>query len=492
MLKRPVRNIAFMGEGIVLYDRAKSDLFVQNHHRAFIDGAPYDDTKPVYRPSITTIFLLQVQASIIQAISALPPKHAGAARRFLVVALAQQVLRWALLFSLLVLDNVAHILNVEGEMADVKEKNRNSEERHYNRQRDLHLQNHPSPQRITYPTADSAESDNGYVQPNSTMEEPDLPSKEQERTEHGTEIKEEQNEQNHGHRGPIPTKPSVSLPTQYRCPRPCCENPEPTKSVKTTSSMPSSPSSPTPTYSILPLATRARKVSSPSALISVPTPPKKVDHLAVPASVPKMTMSRSHSSSTIRVEEHQQQEDDDATQRVTETVQPKGGSVSSQLLTSQQRLRRTNAQRDLTTKPAMVTPVEKRTKPVVTTKKSSITRGHGQVKPVVVNPSKSTGNSSASSQNSSPVSASHPTTTTITNATEGNTNNQHSHGYAENTQEHQPHHQSHHHHSHHHHHHHETHHNSKPMDDYIHDNRLIRKETQAPKPTNQPVIPWRA
>ncbi|KAG0174752.1 hypothetical protein DFQ28_002394 [Apophysomyces sp. BC1034] len=455
MLKRPHRNIAFADHGIVLYDRAKSDLFVQRNNHAFLDGPPYNDTKPVYPPSITTIFLLQLQASIIQAISALPPRTAGAARRFFVVSLAQQALRWALILGLFVLDNVAHVLNVDNEMADIKQRQQEDEQ---------------SSHHLTYITAESTGSDNGLLHTSFTTEGPDFPVEQDEEVREDHAAKDKSND----YTNPLPMsiKSDTLQLSRQRCPRPCCENLELVKSIKATCSMPSSPSSPTPTFSYPPSIARSRKISSPSALTTGPVAPKKVDHSATSGMAQKHNHVRSHSIPNIDM-------DEENAQNAADKVQPRGGSMSSQLLTSHHTLRRTNAQRDLTTKPAVVTPVEKRTKPVVTTKKPSNARGQDQVKPIVVNPSTSTGNSSTSSQSSSPVSVSHPTTGTIDQKSHTNPP-----GYTEDPHNH-PHH--------HHHHHHDAAHNQniRTMGDYLHEKPLIRKEQHASKPASPTVIPWR-
>ncbi|OBZ83674.1 hypothetical protein A0J61_08276 [Choanephora cucurbitarum] len=88
-----------------LYDRARQDLFdtTHDHHTTTV-------------PSITTICLLQIQANIIQVLAYLPHHDK---------AVLKQCLRWILLITLLLLDNLARILNVDQEMKDLKKKKQN-------------------------------------------------------------------------------------------------------------------------------------------------------------------------------------------------------------------------------------------------------------------------------------------------------------------------------------------------------------------------------
>ncbi|KAI8327774.1 hypothetical protein EDC96DRAFT_531346 [Choanephora cucurbitarum] len=87
-----------------LYDRARQDLFDTTHEHI------------TTVPSITTICLLQIQANIIQVLAYLPHHDK---------AVLKQCLRWILLITLLLLDNLARILNVDQEMKDLKKKKQN-------------------------------------------------------------------------------------------------------------------------------------------------------------------------------------------------------------------------------------------------------------------------------------------------------------------------------------------------------------------------------
>ncbi|KAI8086978.1 uncharacterized protein B0P05DRAFT_533161 [Gilbertella persicaria] len=88
-----------------LYDRARQDLF---------DNDLYRDTVP----SITTICLLQIQASIIQVLAYLPYSSSWSLQTIL-----KQCLRWTLLIGLLLLDNIARVLNVDTEMMALRSNN---------------------------------------------------------------------------------------------------------------------------------------------------------------------------------------------------------------------------------------------------------------------------------------------------------------------------------------------------------------------------------
>ncbi|KAL0145363.1 hypothetical protein V8B55DRAFT_1014017 [Mucor lusitanicus] len=111
-----------------LYDKVRQDLFEDNAHR--------HKRETVKTPSITTICLLQIQAYIIQILTNLPTftikkspnqslsiyyliqqkkLYAISSLKSVVV----QCVRWFLLIVLLLLDNMARILNVEAEMTDI-------------------------------------------------------------------------------------------------------------------------------------------------------------------------------------------------------------------------------------------------------------------------------------------------------------------------------------------------------------------------------------
>lgn len=119
-----------------LYDKVRQDLFEER------------EQVKIRTPSITTICLLQIQAYIIQILANLPPINAKPANNNLIATTAtlsfflvykqkrlhvitsmksmiRQCLRWLLLVVLLVLDNIARLLNVEGEMADISASKEN-------------------------------------------------------------------------------------------------------------------------------------------------------------------------------------------------------------------------------------------------------------------------------------------------------------------------------------------------------------------------------
>jgi hypothetical protein len=110
----------------MLYDQAKRDIFSSpsptvaqhkplphSHDSSNIPNnkADQDANAPVHAPSVTTIVLLQVQASMIQVISKLKTQKKG------ITTAVQVPIRWGLLFGLLVVDNVARALQVDQEMA---------------------------------------------------------------------------------------------------------------------------------------------------------------------------------------------------------------------------------------------------------------------------------------------------------------------------------------------------------------------------------------
>ncbi|GAN06677.1 hypothetical protein MAM1_0132d06165 [Mucor ambiguus] len=111
-----------------LYDKVRQDLFEDSAHRY--------KRETVKTPSITTICLLQIQAYIIQILTNLPTftikksanqslsiyyliqqkkLHAISSLKSVLI----QCVRWFLLIVLLLLDNMARILNVEAEMTDI-------------------------------------------------------------------------------------------------------------------------------------------------------------------------------------------------------------------------------------------------------------------------------------------------------------------------------------------------------------------------------------
>lgn len=121
-----------------LYDKVRRDLFEDQQNR---------NEKKVKIPSITTICLLQIQAYVVQILANLPPKvnmstspsssssiynlvqqkkmHTIISLRMTI----RQCLRWVLLIILLLLDNVARLLNIEHEMLDMMPED-NSSSRH--------------------------------------------------------------------------------------------------------------------------------------------------------------------------------------------------------------------------------------------------------------------------------------------------------------------------------------------------------------------------
>ncbi|KAI8092972.1 uncharacterized protein BX664DRAFT_328621 [Halteromyces radiatus] len=106
----------------MLYDQAKRDVFSSGTSSPNQD---YHDNKmqdtPVNAPSVTTIVLLQVQASMIQVISKLKVHNKG------IQNVVQVPIRWGLLFGLLVVDNVARALQVDQEMAFIQHSEHSDE-----------------------------------------------------------------------------------------------------------------------------------------------------------------------------------------------------------------------------------------------------------------------------------------------------------------------------------------------------------------------------
>lgn len=97
----------------MLYDKVRQDLFEENQQTN------------LRTPSITTICLLQIQAYVVQILSTLPPiRDTRTSSPFQQVfmpirSVIRNTLRWILLIMLLLLDNIARLLNVEREMAQV-------------------------------------------------------------------------------------------------------------------------------------------------------------------------------------------------------------------------------------------------------------------------------------------------------------------------------------------------------------------------------------
>ncbi|CAO3657265.1 unnamed protein product [Mucor hiemalis] len=142
MLKQShINNHYDQHDHLNLYDKVRQDLFEEEQK-----------PKQLRAPSITTIFLLQIQAYIVQILLSLPPIHNNNHRNtngassnafFFVVIYQQQRLhvitsirsvirqciRWVLLVVLLVLDNIARVLNVEGEMYELTNKQQQKEEK---------------------------------------------------------------------------------------------------------------------------------------------------------------------------------------------------------------------------------------------------------------------------------------------------------------------------------------------------------------------------
>ncbi|KAI7896124.1 uncharacterized protein EV154DRAFT_493569 [Mucor mucedo] len=96
-----------------LYDKVRQDLFEETQQTN------------LRTPSITTICLLQIQAYVVQILSTLPPirdtrTSSPFQRVFMTIrSVIRNALRWILLIMLLLLDNIARLLNVEREMAGV-------------------------------------------------------------------------------------------------------------------------------------------------------------------------------------------------------------------------------------------------------------------------------------------------------------------------------------------------------------------------------------
>lgn len=98
----------------MLYEQVKKDIFshnelVMNNHNNHNDN--------IHPPSVTTTVLLQVQASMIQVISKL---HGDNKKP--IQSMVKLPLRWGLLVGLLVVDNVARVLHVDEEMANLQQQ----------------------------------------------------------------------------------------------------------------------------------------------------------------------------------------------------------------------------------------------------------------------------------------------------------------------------------------------------------------------------------
>ncbi|KAL9554879.1 hypothetical protein MBANPS3_002622 [Mucor bainieri] len=120
-----------------LYDKVRQDLFEDSAHR--------HKRETVKTPSITTICLLQIQAYIIQILTNLPTftvkksPHQSLSIYYLIQqkklhaisslkSVLIQCVRWFLLIVLLLLDNMARVLNVEAEMTDIAAHKEHSQE----------------------------------------------------------------------------------------------------------------------------------------------------------------------------------------------------------------------------------------------------------------------------------------------------------------------------------------------------------------------------
>ncbi|ORX47139.1 hypothetical protein DM01DRAFT_1385912 [Hesseltinella vesiculosa] len=97
----------------MLYEHTKRDVFCQETQLIHGDVG----TQPGHDgavPSVTTIVLLQVQASMIQVISRLHQSKEH------IPQMVQVPLRWGLLLGLVVVDNVARAMHVDQEMVTVR------------------------------------------------------------------------------------------------------------------------------------------------------------------------------------------------------------------------------------------------------------------------------------------------------------------------------------------------------------------------------------
>ncbi|KAI7905701.1 uncharacterized protein BX663DRAFT_500610 [Cokeromyces recurvatus] len=91
-----------------VYDKVNQDLFQQN---------PIEKNKKI--PSITTIFLLQLQAHVIKRLVELSKKKRE-----------RRIQHWILLILLVLLDNIARILNIENEMNKIRIIEEEEEDHH--------------------------------------------------------------------------------------------------------------------------------------------------------------------------------------------------------------------------------------------------------------------------------------------------------------------------------------------------------------------------
>ncbi|KAI8879403.1 hypothetical protein K501DRAFT_276600 [Backusella circina FSU 941] len=111
---------------VYLYDRVKQDIFEEECH---------NNNKATIIPSITTLFLLQLQASIIKIVTMLPPKRTQDTETLFEAyapsCLIRQSMRWLLLAGLLFLDNVARLLNVQDEMNRISRRGGNKKKNHH-------------------------------------------------------------------------------------------------------------------------------------------------------------------------------------------------------------------------------------------------------------------------------------------------------------------------------------------------------------------------
>ncbi|CAO3616790.1 unnamed protein product [Cunninghamella blakesleeana] len=107
----------------MLYEQVKKDIFSANstnHHHSNnnTELSLSHHHESIQAPSVTTIVLLQVQASMVQVISKLRSENKKPIRN-----MVKLPLRWGFLVGLLVVDNVARVLHVDQEMAYIQQLN---------------------------------------------------------------------------------------------------------------------------------------------------------------------------------------------------------------------------------------------------------------------------------------------------------------------------------------------------------------------------------
>ncbi|KAI9317588.1 hypothetical protein BX666DRAFT_2026862 [Dichotomocladium elegans] len=149
----------------LLYEYARDDLFLNpmdlnkpqqklimhSHQESSTVDVRQANRNVIKAPSITAIFLLELEVKLIQMISGLPakpPKHVIFAS---LVGPVQHAVRWTCLFGLLVLDYVSRVLGVDNEMAKFLQQSRsdpiiisppNQQQHHHNH---LHEHGHEQP-----------------------------------------------------------------------------------------------------------------------------------------------------------------------------------------------------------------------------------------------------------------------------------------------------------------------------------------------------------